>query len=51
MNAKIMMVFDCEEYEFGTYPYETAEQKQRVCEIAGKVSKERDCYTYVKEVE
>ena len=51
MNAKIMMVFDGEEYEFGTYPYETAEQKKRVCEIAGKVSKERDCYTYVKEVE
>lgn len=50
MKAKIIMVFGKEEYEYGTYPFKTAEEKNRVNELAMQVRKERECETYVKEV-
>lgn len=51
MKAKIMMVFGADEYEYGTYDFETNEQKNRVNELAMKIRCERGCDTYVEEVE
>lgn len=51
MRAKIIMVFDGEEYEYGTYPFDTNEEKNRVNELAMQIRHERDCSTYVKVVE
>lgn len=51
MRAKIIMVFDGEEYEYGTYPFDTNEEKNRVNELAIQIRAERGCQTYVKEVE
>lgn len=51
MKAKIMMVFDGEEYEYGTYPFDTNEEQKRVNDLAIKIRDERDCPTYVKAVE
>lgn len=50
MRAKIIMVFDGEEYEYGTYPFSTNEEKNRVNELAIRIRHERDCDTYIKEV-
>lgn len=49
--AQIMMVFDGEEYVYGTYPFNSIEEKNKVNELAMKIGSERDCHTYVKEVE
>lgn len=51
MKAKIIMVFGNEEYEYGTYPFSTNEEKNRVNEIAMRVRDERKCGIYVKECE
>lgn len=50
MDAKIMMVIDGCEYEYGIYPFDTTEQKNKVNEIAIRVRQERNCDTYIKEV-
>lgn len=51
MTAKIIMVVDGEEYEYGTYPFETSEQKEKVNVLAMKIRDERKCQTYVKEMD
>lgn len=51
MRAKIIMVFDEGEFEYGTYPFETNEQKNRVSELATQIREERRCCVYVKPVE
>jgi hypothetical protein len=48
MQAKIMMWVEGEPYEYGTYDFNTTDQKNRVNELAMKVRDERDCYTYVE---
>ena len=50
MRAKIMMIVDGEEYAYGTYPFKTAEEKNRVNELAMQIRAERDCQTYIEEV-
>lgn len=49
--AQIIMIIDEEEYVYGTYPFSTIEEKNKVNELAMKIGSERDCHTYVKEVE
>ena len=49
-KAKIIMVVDGEEYEYGTYDFETIEQRNRVNELAMKIRMERNCQTYVEEL-
>ncbi len=51
MQAQIIMVVDGEEYAYGTYPYNTNEEKNKVNELAMKIREEREVGTYVKEVE
>lgn len=50
MQAKIMMIVDGEEYEYGTFPFDTNEQKNKVNGLAEQISNERGCPTYVSEV-
>ena len=50
MQAQIIMVVDGEEYVYGTYSYNTNEEKNRVNELAMKIREEREVGTYVKEV-
>ena len=47
MKAKIMMICDGTEYVYGTYAFETDEQKNRVNELAMKIRDERDIPVYV----
>lgn len=47
MTAKIIMVIDGKEYPYGTYAFETDEQKNRVNEIALKIGEERGVPVYV----
>lgn len=47
MKAKIMMICDGTEYEYGTYAFETDEQKNRVNELAMKIGEERGVPVYV----
>mgnify|MGYP003463671991 FL=1 len=51
MKAAIIMVFDGEEYDYGTYPFDTNEEQKRVNDLAIKIRDERGCSTYVKAVE
>lgn len=51
MQAKIIMVFDDEEYAYGTYPFNTIEEKNKVNELAMKIRDERCCGAYIVEVE
>lgn len=51
MQAQIVMVVDGEDYSYGTYPYDTNEEKNKVNDLAMKVREEREVSTYVKEVE
>lgn len=51
MKAKIYMVFDGCEYEYGTYPFDTAEERNYANELAMKIRKDRDCDTYIERVE
>ena len=41
MKAKIMMIVEGKEYEYGIYPFETNDQKNKVNEIAMKIREER----------
>ena len=50
MKASIIMVFDGEEYVYGTYPFNTNEEKNKVNELAMKIRDERCCGTYIEEV-
>ena len=50
MKAKIIMVFDGEEYVYGTYPFVTNAEKNRVNELAIQIRTERGCDAYVQEV-
>jgi hypothetical protein len=36
---------------YGTYNFNTTEEKNRVNELAMKIQAERDCHTYIEEVE
>lgn len=49
-TATIWMKFpgDDEEYEYGTYPFNTAAEKNNVNEIALTVQQERDCQVEVR---
>ena len=48
--AEIVMTVDGVEYVFGTYPFTTNEEQNRVNEIALKVADERGVYVYVREI-
>lgn len=48
MMAEIMMLVGGQEYRFGTYPFETNEQKDRVNELAMEIREERGVETYVR---
>ena len=50
MKAKIIMVFDSEQYVYGVYNYNTFDEKRRVNEIALALRKERGCQTFIEEV-
>ena len=50
MVAQIVMVIDENEYIYGTYPFNTDLEKNRVNEIALHVRNERQVDTFVKEV-
>ena len=50
MKATIMMVFEDVEYPYGTYNFNTEDERKFVNELAMKIGNERDCQTYVKEV-
>jgi hypothetical protein len=49
--AKIIMIIDGEEYVYGTYPFNTSNEKNYVNELAMQIRNERGCDTYVEEVE
>lgn len=51
MTAKIIMVVDGEEYEYGTYPFDTNDQKNKVNSIAERIRIERNCESYVKRMD
>lgn len=51
MQAKIVMVIGDEEYVYGTYPFNTSAEKNKVNELAMKIRDERECCIYIKEVE
>lgn len=51
MQAKIIMLIDDEEYVYGTYPFNTNAEKDKVNELAMIIRDERDCFVYVKEVD
>ena len=51
MQAKIIMLIDDEEYVYGTYSFNTSAEKNKVNELAMIIRDERECYTYIKEVE
>ena len=50
MQAQIIMIVDGEEYLYGTYPFNTNEEKIKVNDLALKIRDEREVSTYVKEV-
>ena len=50
MKASIIMFFDVEEYVYGTYPFNTNSEKDKVNELAMQIRDERGCDTYVSEV-
>ena len=47
MVAKIMMIVDGEEYEYGTFHFNSDSERNRINELAMKIREERDCPTYV----
>ena len=51
MNAQIVMVVDGDEYVYGTYPFNTLCERNRVNDLALKVKDERSVDVYVKEVD
>lgn len=50
MKAQIVMVVDGNEYVYGTYPFETAKERNEVNELAMKIRDERKVGTFVREV-
>ena len=44
------MVIDGNEYVYGTYPFETVNDKNKVNELAMKIRDEREVGTFVREV-
>lgn len=48
MTADIMMEIDGKEWRYGTYAFDTDEQKNRVNGIAAKVKEERGVPVYVR---
>ena len=50
MKAQIVMVIDGNEYVYGTYPFETVKDKNKVNELAIKIRDEREVGTFVREV-
>ena len=50
MKAEIVMVCDDEEYVYGTYPFDTDVEKNKVNELAMQIRKEREVETYVRKV-
>ena len=51
MKAQIIMVFDGDEYPYGTYAFNTEVEQKFVNDLAMKIRNERDCQTYVKKME
>lgn len=51
MKVKLIMYIEGKEYVYGTYDFNTPEEQNKVNELAMKVREERDCYTYIEEVE
>ena len=51
MQAEIVMVIDGEEYIYGTYPFGTDVEKNKVNNLAIKIRDERECEVYVRKVE
>jgi len=51
MKATIKIFADCEEWDYGTYDFDTNEQKNRVNEIAMKIREERTIDVEVVESE
>ena len=49
MKAQIIMVFDVDEYPYGTYEFNTEVEQKFVNDLAMKIRNERGCQTYVKE--
>lgn len=52
-NATIMMQFpnDMRMYPYGTYPFNTNAEQNRVNEIAMQVRDERDCWIFIQKNE
>lgn len=48
MMAEIIMVIDGEEYVYGTYPFDSYDQRDRVNELAMKVRDEKGVRVYVQ---
>jgi hypothetical protein len=48
MKAKIIMYIEGKEYEYGTYHFNTTEERNKVNELAMHVREERGCYTYIE---
>ncbi len=48
--ARIVMVVDGKDYVYGTYPFETDGEKDRVNRIALELQEERGICTYIQEV-
>lgn len=51
MKVKLIMYIEGDEYVYGTYSFNTPEEKNKVNELAMRIREERDCYTYIEEVE
>lgn len=50
MKAQIVMNIDGKEYVYGTYPFDTSSEKNRVNELAIQIKSERNVDTYINEV-
>ena len=51
MRAKVIMIIDGEEYTYGTYNFDTTEEKNRANSIAMKLRSDRNCQTYLEILE
>jgi hypothetical protein len=51
MKVKLIMYIEGDEYVYGTYSFNTPEEKNKVNELAMRIREERDCYTYIEKVE
>lgn len=48
-KATVMMCTEEGVFPYGTYPYGTVEEKERVVSISLEVQRERAVYTYIQE--